>query len=124
MTTRTEPGQLRFFQQTIAWYLGYLGPNDGIVALEDQSVPGLGTVLAVLDAGHTDLTNRFPSARSKSRLRRALIDAIVMAVAGPGSNRLPEDETQERTTSNPRRKGARPGFGGNAPPSVLASTRG
>ncbi len=124
VTTRTEPAQLRFFQQTIAWYLGYLGPNDGIVALEDQSVPGLGTVLAVLDAGHTDLTNRFPSARSKSRLRKALVDAIVMAVAGPGSNRMSEDETQPKTTSNARRKGARPGSGGHAPASIPASTRG
>jgi pimeloyl-ACP methyl ester carboxylesterase len=80
VTTRTGASRLRFFQQAIAWYLSYLGPNDGMVALDDQTVPGLGTVVAVLDAGHTDLTNRFPSGRLKSRLRRALIDAIVMAV--------------------------------------------
>jgi pimeloyl-ACP methyl ester carboxylesterase len=80
VTTRTGPSQLQIFQQAIAWYLSYLGPNDGMVALEDQTVPGLGTVVAVLDAGHTDLTNRFPMARPNPRLRRALIDAIVMAV--------------------------------------------
>ena len=63
------------------WYLGtYYGPNDGLVALEDQSLPGLGTVLAVLDVGHTDLTRRFPAARPKHRLRNALVDAILMAV--------------------------------------------
>ncbi len=35
-------------------------PNDGLVALDDQNVPGLGTVLAVLDAGHRDLTVPIP----------------------------------------------------------------
>jgi len=40
----------------------------------------LGTVLAVLDVGHTDLTRRFPAARPKHRLRNALVDAIIMAV--------------------------------------------
>ncbi len=87
VTTRTGPKRLRFFQQAIAWYLGYLGPNDGIVALKDQSLPGLGTVLAVLDAGHTDLTNHFPSTRLNPRLRKALVDAIIMSVARHGSDR-------------------------------------
>ena len=60
VTTQTKPSRLRLFLQATASYLGtYFGPNDGIVALEDQALPGLGTVLAVLDAGHTDLTNRF-----------------------------------------------------------------
>ena len=80
MTSRTSRRGIRFRCET-AWYLGtYYGPNDGLVALEDQSLPGLGTVLAVLDVGHTDLTRRFPAARPKHRLRRALVDAIIMAV--------------------------------------------
>jgi pimeloyl-ACP methyl ester carboxylesterase len=81
VTTKTKPAHLRLFLQATSWYLGaHFGPNDGMVALEDQSVDGLGTVLAVLDAGHTDLTHRFPSAMPKRRLRRALIDAIIMGV--------------------------------------------
>jgi pimeloyl-ACP methyl ester carboxylesterase len=81
VTTKTKPAHLRLFLQATAWYLGTnFGPNDGMVALEDQSVAGLGTVLAVLDAGHTDLTHRFPAAMPKRRLRRALIDAIIMGV--------------------------------------------
>jgi pimeloyl-ACP methyl ester carboxylesterase len=87
VTSRTEVSRLRLLQQAIAWYLSYLGPNDGLVALDDQNVPGLGTVLAVLDAGHMDLTNRFPAARPNPRLRKALIDAIVMAVGGSSSCR-------------------------------------
>jgi pimeloyl-ACP methyl ester carboxylesterase len=83
VTTRTKPKRLPLFQQAIAWYVGYLGPNDGIVALKDQSLRGVGTVVAVLDAGHTELTNRFPGARSNPRLRRAIVDAIVMAIAEP-----------------------------------------
>jgi pimeloyl-ACP methyl ester carboxylesterase len=81
VTTKSKPAHLRLLLQATAWYLGtHFGPNDGMVALEDQSVDGLGTVLAVLDAGHTDLTHRFPSAMPKRRLRRALIDAIIMSV--------------------------------------------
>ena len=51
-----------------------------MVALEDQSLAGVGNVLAVLDAGHTDLTNRFPSGRAAQRMRKAVIDAIIMSV--------------------------------------------
>ncbi len=81
VTSRTGPSHHPLFQRVTGWYLGtYYGPNDGMVALEDQSLPGLGTVLAVLDVGHTDLTRRFPAARPKHRLRNALVDAIIMAV--------------------------------------------
>ena len=81
VTSRTSPSHHPLFQRVTGWYLGtYYGPNDGLVTLEDQSLPGLGTVLAVLDVGHTDLTRRFPAARPKHRLRNALVDAIIMAV--------------------------------------------
>ena len=81
VTTKTKPAHLRLFLQATAWYLGtHFGPNDGMVAIDDQVVEGVGTVLAVLDAGHTDLTHQFPSAVPKRRLRKALIDAILMAV--------------------------------------------
>ncbi len=84
VTTKTKPSHLRLFLKSTAFYLGaHFGPNDGMVAIDDQTVAGLGTVLAVLDAGHTDLTHRFPSALPNRRLRRALIDAIVMAVGQP-----------------------------------------
>jgi len=81
VTTQTEPSRLRLFLRATASYLGtYFGPNDGLVALDDQSLPGVGTVLAVLDAGHTDLTNTFPSNHAQRRLQKALTDAIIMAV--------------------------------------------
>jgi pimeloyl-ACP methyl ester carboxylesterase len=81
VTTETTPARLKLLLQTTASYLGaYFGPNDGIVALEDQAVPEVGTVLGVLDAGHRDLTNRFLSSRAKKRLQNALMDAIIMAV--------------------------------------------
>jgi pimeloyl-ACP methyl ester carboxylesterase len=81
VTSKISPARLRLFQRAAAWYLEtYFGPNDGLVALVDQTVPGVGTVLAVLEAGHTDLTNRFPSASPRPRLRKALIDAVIMTV--------------------------------------------
>lgn len=71
----------RFLRKPVARYLdAHVGPNDGVVAEGDQSLPGLGTSLGVLDVTHTDLTHRYPAARARPRLRRALIDAIVMAV--------------------------------------------
>ena len=71
VTTKTKPSHLRLFLKSTAFYLGaHFGPNDGMVAIDDQTVAGLGTVLAVLDAGHTDLTHRFPSALPNRRLRR------------------------------------------------------
>ncbi len=71
----------RLFQRPIASYLEvHFGENDGVVALEDQNLAGIGKVLAVLDAGHTDLTNRFPSGRAAQRMRKAIVDAIIMSV--------------------------------------------
>lgn len=81
ITAETRPSRLRLFQKATAAYLGtYFGPNDGAVELADQSLPDVGTVLAVLDAGHTDLSNKFPAARAKPQLRRALVQSILMAV--------------------------------------------
>jgi pimeloyl-ACP methyl ester carboxylesterase len=89
VTSQTKPSRLPLFQRALAWYLApNFGPNDGMVALDDQTVRGLGTVLAVLDAGHTDLTHHFPSGRGTQRLRKALIDAVIMAVGSSGSTSL------------------------------------
>ncbi|WP_165226722.1 lipase family alpha/beta hydrolase [Aquisphaera insulae] len=86
ITSRTTTAKHPALQRVTASYLhAYYGPNDGLVALEDQDIPGLGTVLAVLDAGHTDLTRRFLSARprAKARLQKALADSILLAVGSP-----------------------------------------
>ena len=80
----TSPGRLPLVRRAIAWYLAiYLGPSDGIVAVADQMLPGLGTVIATLDAGHTDLTHHFPLTRAPRRVREALMRSIVMAVGQP-----------------------------------------
>ena len=83
----------------------HFGPNDGIVVLEDQSVAGMGTVLAVLDAGHTDLTHRFPAAVPRRRLRQALIDAIIMGVGRPArtsrkTRATAHDDHRQRPNNN------------------------
>lgn len=91
VTAATAPGHQRMFQRSAAYYLDtYFGTNDGVVALDDQSLPEVGTVLAVLDARHTDLTHRSPLARAQRRLRRALVEGILMAV---GNNAAIEDHT-------------------------------
>lgn len=81
VTSQARSPRLRPLQGAIARFLAaYVGPNDGIVAFADQSLPWLGTVLAVGESRHTDLTHRFPSGRPGRRLRTALVDAIIMAV--------------------------------------------
>jgi pimeloyl-ACP methyl ester carboxylesterase len=84
--SRSQPARLGWFLRALSWYLGsYYGPNDGVVAVGDQALAGLGTSLGVLEAGHADLTRRFPASRAGRRSRRALIQAILMAVGGPES---------------------------------------
>jgi pimeloyl-ACP methyl ester carboxylesterase len=104
VTSQSRLSRHPLLQRVTAWYLGtYYGPNDGLVVLEDQAVSKLGTVLAVLDAGHTDLTHRFPSARPQPRLRRALIDAILMTVGGSHNHSAPTlDEELVRTSGHVR----------------------
>lgn len=105
----TRPGRLRLLQRTMARYLAaHFGPNDGIVALGDQSLPGLGTSLGVLDAGHADLTRRFPATRAGRRDRKALILSILMAVGSPHSG----DDRAGVTVSD----GSRPGYDGGHRP--------
>ena len=85
VTTQTKPSRLRLvlrydsilFHVLVSGFQRRLGRPR-----RPGAPPGVGTVLAVLDAGHTDLTNRFPSSRSQRRLQRALIDAIIMTVGG------------------------------------------
>ena len=86
ITSSTRPSRLRLLQGATAWYLrAHYGPNDGMVALRDQSLAGVGTVLATLDAGHTDLTNPFPLGRGGRKVRRALVQGILMAVGRPAT---------------------------------------
>jgi pimeloyl-ACP methyl ester carboxylesterase len=90
LTAATPAANHRLFLRAVARYLETYsdGESDGVVRLEDQSLRGIGTVLAVLPVGHTDLTHRLPSGRPQRRLRRALVDALIMAV---GSGRTEEN---------------------------------
>jgi pimeloyl-ACP methyl ester carboxylesterase len=104
VTSQTRPSRHPLLQRVAAWYVDtYYGPNDGLIALEDQSLADLGTVLAVLDAGHTDLTHRFPSARPQKRLRQALIDAILMAVGEARAGSTEEADAMVPTSYQERR---------------------
>jgi pimeloyl-ACP methyl ester carboxylesterase len=82
----TEAKRLRLFLRATAAYLTlHYGPNDGVVARGDQSLPALGTSLGVFDVGHSDLTRNNPGSRAGKRSRKAMMDAIVMAVGRPAS---------------------------------------
>ncbi len=100
-----HPSRLALLMRSMAWYLGsYYGPNDGVVALGDQTVPGLGTSLGVLEAGHADLTRRYPASNAGRRSRRALIRSIVMAV-GQTAASSPQQPTTEARVSRAKRRG-------------------
>jgi pimeloyl-ACP methyl ester carboxylesterase len=81
-----RPSRQRFPRRALAWYVQtYQGAGDGVVALEDQSLPGFGTVIATVEAGHSDLTCNRPTSRGRRGDRKALARSIVMAVGQPGS---------------------------------------
>ena len=93
VTAEVRPSRVRLVTRAFARYLhAYYGPNDGIVVLEDQSLPGLGTVLGPLEAGHADLTRTFFSTRAKRRVRKALVRSILMTVG----QAEPEPERPQR----------------------------
>lgn len=104
VTSETPAPSLRIFKRAAAWYLRtYFGSSDGVVARGDQSLEGIGTVLAVLDAGHTDLTNRFPSSRAARNYRNALIQCILMTVgrAGPDAESMMMHRIPKRPADGP-----------------------
>ncbi len=76
-----DPARLGRFRRAIGHYLTtYDGPNDGIVALDDQHLPGVGTSLGVLDCGHGELTSNVESGPEARKLRRALTPSLIMTV--------------------------------------------
>jgi hypothetical protein len=98
VTSTIDPSRLRLVRRAIAWYLKvYHGPSDGMVAVADQSLPELGTVVATLEASHGELTNRFPATRASRTMRKALVRSIFMAVGQPEpvvTDRDPKASTQ------------------------------
>ena len=107
VTSATAPSHLRFVQQAMGWYLQVeVGPNDGVVAIRDQSLRGLGTVVATLDAGHSDLTRTRTSSRDKRDYPRALTAAIVASLNDRGDVHEVKMEQGRRFNQKPRRSSA------------------
>jgi pimeloyl-ACP methyl ester carboxylesterase len=78
---QVDPKKLRLGRRAVAWYLQiYHGRGDGVVALADQSLPGVGSIVATIEAGHSDLTQKAPATRAPRTYRKALARAIFMAV--------------------------------------------
>jgi pimeloyl-ACP methyl ester carboxylesterase len=104
VTSEARTARLKLFQRATASYLdSHFGPNDGVVALEDQFLPELGTILAVLDAGHSDLTSRALASRVQKRRRHALVESIVMAI-GRSEIESAHDRLSKEKRSKPERK--------------------
>jgi len=79
--SQIHPSRQRIFRRVIAWYQRiYLGPGDGMVELADQALPGVGKILGTLEAGHADLTHRFPASGAPAQFRRALTRSLLMAL--------------------------------------------
>jgi pimeloyl-ACP methyl ester carboxylesterase len=92
ITSQIDPAELGFIQGATGRYLDeYHGPNDGMVKLSDQVLPGLGTDLGPLAVGHSDLTQRYPNTHAPRRFRQALIESILMAVSQSESGAYPKD---------------------------------
>jgi pimeloyl-ACP methyl ester carboxylesterase len=78
--SESPSARLGLFRRAAGWYLTtYDGPNDGVVAVDDQCLKGLGTCLGILDCGHIDLTVR-KGGKARKHLRGALVQSVIMAV--------------------------------------------
>jgi pimeloyl-ACP methyl ester carboxylesterase len=78
---QSPPSQRWLLHKVTGSYLQtYYGVNDGMVTLDDQRLPDVGTSLGPVDAEHNDLTCRFPTTTAGKRYRKALIQSILMAV--------------------------------------------
>jgi len=67
---------------TARYLATYYGPNDGLLVISDQWIPGAGQLLADLDADHSDLTVSGPVSNRSARTRRAFTHALLMQLAG------------------------------------------
>ena len=93
--TAIEPARLGRFRRAIGYYLTtYSGPNDGIVALDDQHLPGLGMTLGVIECGHGELTCNVDNGPEARKLRRALTPSLVMTVGRPAPARVASAEAK------------------------------
>ena len=78
-----RPGAVSKILALTATYLAtYYGDNDGLVELEDQELPGVGRVLATLEADHMALTVARPVSGDEPAVRRAFTHALLMQLAG------------------------------------------
>ena len=125
--SQIEPSRLHFARRAIAWYLRiHHGPGDGMVALADQMLPAVGTVVATLEAGHADLTQRFPASRAPKAMRRALIRSILMAVGQPAArvtDRGPTTSEPAQRVGPRRLMGLFPRKPGASPAGPVASAK-
>jgi len=108
ITSSIEPERSRFPRSELGRILQEEdGPNDGVVALADQSIAGFGTRLGPLKAGHTDLVWGVYSSFEARGDRRALTRAIVRLLDAPEPLRTSNDETRYRLAEEFDRDGDR-----------------
>jgi hypothetical protein len=79
---RKPAGVSKILSLTATYLSAYYGDNDGLVEVEDQWIPGLGRVLATLEADHMALTVARPVSGDGPAVRRAFTDALLMQLAG------------------------------------------
>lgn len=82
IATSVDPERSRFLRSELGRIIQECdGPNDGVVALADQALEGVGTRLEPLEAAHTDLVWGLHSTPGARNDRRALTQAIIRLLA-------------------------------------------
>jgi pimeloyl-ACP methyl ester carboxylesterase len=82
IATSVDPERSRFLRSELGRIIQECdGPNDGVVALADQAIEGVGTRLEPLEAAHTDLVWGLHSTPGARNDRRALTQAIIRLLA-------------------------------------------
>ncbi|MBX9765808.1 MAG: hypothetical protein K2X47_00935 [Bdellovibrionales bacterium] len=76
-----DPSKMASLVDATGWYLQTsYGPNDGMILLRHQYLDGFGTLLATLNADHTDLTTSWPYSSAPSKIREAMTKAILQVL--------------------------------------------
>jgi len=92
-----KPAEVSKILSLTATYLStYYSDNDGLVEVEDQGMPGLGRVLATLEADHMALTVARPVSGDGPAVRRAFTQALLMQLAGALAPSAPASSSRDR----------------------------
>ena len=80
----SDPDRASFILRPTAWYLKtYYGPNDGLVAIDDQAIEEVGNIVLATEGDHADFSSPQPISGRPPIYRHAFTSAAVLGAVQP-----------------------------------------